>query len=726
MALAARHLGGGQQVVASGGQTPAGDHRPGPTPLEFGVHQRHRRRAFGVEVRHGVLGSCCIARLSRGQRERAEAPAGPGMTEVTEDHRRLAGETARGHQPPRHQVAAGQERAHPGLTVAVAHCDGAVVARPCGARRELDLPGLELRQAERHQEHPGLGELHLGAELDAGLEGSHRDLDRGVGLPGQHLHHRGLERRLAERPRLTAVQQRCDELVGPFDLTGEGREHRALGEQLVQQQRILDVALREPQDRFGVVAAAQAPEEVVGPGHREHRPVAAGPGERLDPGQDPLRLVAPAKQVERQPQQMRSTMPPRGLLGALERGLGEAAGHLGVAAEQCAPRPLDQRDGIRLLPAVEPPRGQAHRVVPAAHAGRLGGVRQPLQQPAPHGVGHGGAGHLGVDRVHRAELAAAAVDDQFDETGAHQLVHELEGPLTFQPVDTDRFAQGDGVEQLAGVRAEAVQPLLDQLGEPRGRGDRSEEEPGGSHQTQRARVAQAGHELAQVEQVAAADPGQRGRRDAVHAPVEHSAQQFGDRRVRQRCQVDAGDELVAPEHRDRLRHRLPGAQGQHRPDPSGHEQLQHQRRRGVVQGVHVVDRQVQHLGGIEPVDQMVHRRPQLGGLGPVGSTGADRHHLGERPERHARRRPGGPHPQHGTGDRPQRLVGQAGLADPRRPDEEHPGGVERPDDPCQLDVPPDQRPLMRHGATVQIGRTLGNTGIWATQGRRRAAVTKVE
>ena len=479
--LLRRHGGGGQEV--QGRRDPARrNHRPCPTADELGVHEDDRRVAFGVEVLDRIRCGLRITELTGSECHRTEAPSGPRMTEITEDHRCLASAAGRGDDPSGEKVRPGQQRGHPRLPVAIALRDRTLVPRDRRPRRGVDHSRLDLRHAEGHQVDPRTRHLDLFTQMDTRLERTNGDLDRRVSTTREHVRHRGLQPRLTERPVVAALEQRCHQLERCVDLAGEGRHHGALGDQFVEQHRIGDRRFGVEQHPLRLGAVAHPTEEIVRSRHRQHRPVAAGAGSRLGSGEHLLGLLGATHGIKRESQQVHGLVKGRvrSRCGreAVHRGNGEPSGHLQVAAQQRAPGTGDQSLRIGRLARVEPPRSEAHRVVAPAQPGGLRGVGQPQQQAVSNGLRHRGARDLGVDGMHRPELAASAVGRQLDEPCLQQLVDQVERARALERMDTHGLPQSNRIEQLSGLPSQAVQPLLHQLGQPWWGGDRTHQEPG--------------------------------------------------------------------------------------------------------------------------------------------------------------------------------------------------------------------------------------------------------
>ena len=316
-----------------------------------------------------------------------------------------------------------------------------------------------------------------------------------------------------------------------------------------------------------------------------------------------------------------------------------------------------------------------------------------------------------MQRVVGGQLATSTVGDVVDHARGEQLVDQVHLGVRLERRDAERLRQRDGAEQQSCRFAQRAEADLDQLRQSRRRADRTEQHPLAPRFGQHAGLLQAGDQLTQVEQVAARRVAQRRRGHAVDAAGHHTVEQTGHRTQRQRFQVDAAEQLVAPEHRDGLGDGLPRPQRHHQVGASTHRQVQQQRRRSVVERVHVVDEQRQPGIAVEIAEQVVDRRTQpRRRVGPIGEP-AERERLGERPQRHRRRRPGRPDAHDARGVREaHHLFGQPGLAHTRRAHQQHATGGGHRAGSLQLGLSPHQRPGSTHVETVSTPSSPG-TGV---------------
>ena len=130
----------------------------------------------------------------------------------------------------------------------------------------------------------------------------------------------------------------------------------------------------------------------------------------------------------------------------------------------------------------------------------------------------------------------------------------------------------------------------------------------------------------------------------------------------------------------------------------------HQRGRGVIQQVSVVDTEDQWTPAAPLGDQG--RGPTQGVQTVIAQVLGRRQQVGDRPERDRGGRPGRGHPLHIAArrlDPRQGLSGHPGLADPGSPSKHHAATSGIPDVSDQrlkLDLAPDQRPRHIHAAIL--------------------------
>ena len=333
-----------------------------------------------------------------------------------------------------------------------------------------------------------------------------------------------------------------------------------------------------------------------------------------------------------------------GVDGSLEGQAGEALRHHGVDADRRFPSGVDEHRGVGVASGVESPRGHTTGVVTTSQPGRLGCGDELVEQSDPACVAHRRQGHLDVQRVVGGQLATSTVGDVVDHARGEQLVDQVHLGVRLERRDAERLRQRDGAEQQSCRFAQRAEADLDQLRQSRRRADRTEQHPLAPRFGQHAGLLQAGDQLTQVEQVAARRVAQRRRGHAVDAAGHHTVEQTGHRTQRQRFQVDATEQLVAPQHRHGLGHRFACPQRQDQVGAPAHREVQQQGRGGVVQRVHVVDEQREPGIAVEIAEQMVHRRSEPGRrIGDVGES-AQGECLGEGTQRHRRRGPGRPDP----------------------------------------------------------------------------------
>ena len=552
-----------------------------------------------------------------------------------------------------------------------------------------------------------IGELDLVAQLDTGLERPDRDRHRRGRAAREGVRHRGLQRALAERTIARALQERRDQRQRVVDPSGEHGERRPHREQLLEQLGVLHLRFRDGQHTERVVLTTQPAEEVRGAFQRQHGAVPAVARRRLVRGEHLLGLDEASLLVQRRTQQVRRRQPDlAGQSVDLEHRAREPLAHRHVGAPEGLSSGVDQHLRVRWPSGVQSPRRQATGVVATTAPDLLERFGQAVEGGASVRLRHRRSGDLDVQGVLRPELAAPPVLDVVDEPCVEQLLGELPLARRLERVDPEGFAERDRIQQPPRRFTQRRQSLLDQLAQPRRWRHRTCQGPMAVGAGEDTRVAQPGDQLSQVEQVAAAGPHQRRGHHAVDPARKDLVEQRGHRVVVEWRHVHPGDQLVAPQQRDRLGHLLAGAEREQQVGTAGHGQVQQQRRRGVVEQVDVVDRDQQLFVIGEPVEQLGRRVLQLSSIALDTSAGGE--HLGEGTQRHARGHPGGAdlHQVRRRG-RSDHLGGESGLAHPGGTGEQDPSGAAVRHGPVQLDLPPHQRPGDSHVATVPNGPTAG-------------------
>jgi len=182
--------------------------------------------------------------------------------------------------------------------------------------------------------------------------------------------------------------------------------------------------------------------------------------------------------------------------------------------------------------------------------------------------------------------------------------------------------------------------------------------------------------LAHVQRSACGDAPHTLDHRGLDRPVERMAHQFGDLRLGERLEIDPVDEALLPQRDDRIRTVLVRPDGDDHPGPGLGGQVQHERRRRLVEQVGIVDSDDDRPGVVEQGGRDLPQHVQ-----PIGRrTGRSRGAPGdERAEWDGGRRSGRPHqdgpPPVGGGAR-QELGDQPRLPHARETGDDHrPGTV---------------------------------------------------
>jgi hypothetical protein len=397
----------------------------------------------------------------------------------------------------------------------------------------------------------------------------------GPGDGGQHPQ--------AGRGQVEVVQQRERRPGAP----GQGQHLGLAGPELLARFLGTHPVPGLPADGHGRVRAQAAARQVAAPdrGDPHHVVVPLGPvGGRSE---HDLGLVERPEVVERLAEdQAGGRRRPR-----CQRGPGQLGGMLevvGVAGELRRP---EQQVGIAPAGGLQPPRGDAGRVVAAAGApglDRLGLAQQ--DRPAPQG-GEPGPQHLTVHGVGQPYRLPPTVGAHGDEALALQLLQHRETRARFQLAQAERLGQRELVEDAVGGGVEVGEPQLDQLPQPVGGGERPVEVPHPVPADQRTPGPGPEHQLAQRHHVAPAGVPQLGRGGGVERAFERHVEQGVHSQLVQVAQVDAHCPLVPPPADHGLGHRLARQHGGDTEQGPGGEQPVDQPERPVVDAVGVVEHQ---------------------------------------------------------------------------------------------------------------------------------------
>ncbi len=476
---------------------------------------------------------------------------------------------------------------------------------------------VDRHEAHGHDEHPQVHHVGGGVGL---VEGEHGLLQRAHRLLTAPQQLQGRRRDQGDGGDPPGCADLPDVLDGGEGLPGPAHQQvvrRSRDDQAVPPLGVLDVIDGRGQQGLRPRVVIEAPEPGLGPldGHR--RPVLVARPGGVDAGEGPVRFLLAAHPGQGRGQGEAGLDPAPG--GQGHPGQALAQGQV-VGAEGPAGR-LGHELGADLAAGLEAGHGHPQGVVPAADAPLFDDVGH-LAVALSQSTGRQRVPHdLGVDGVTNGDhppLAIAAHRDQaLDLEGLHGVLADGLG----QGEVADDPGHGDQFETVAGVVVQQGQALLDDLRQPR-RGRRLVEVPQAGVLAEAAPGQRALDELAEVEHVALAQPGEGGDGPRGGGASEHELEDGLDVFGAQGAEVDALGGTGAPQGPDGIRQLQVGADGQQDGGATTGADLVEDRGRRVIEVVGVVDADQQ--GPLVPETGEGGGGGPQRGLGVLGHVADDR------------------------------------------------------------------------------------------------------
>ena len=292
---------------------------------------------------------------------------------------------------------------------------------------------------------------------------------------------------------------------------------------------------------------------------------------------------------------------------------------------------------------------------------------------------------------------AIAVAADGGHAGCFEALDRVALDQLVEHVEPDRLPDRDELERRSLVLVEGTEALGHQFGQTGRSGGEPVDAPETVTSLEQIEPGRLVHELAEVERVAAAPPPQPCRGERLHRAVEGRLEQIAHRLVVERGHVDAIDQAVLPQGGDRFGGRLVRTRRRQQRDVPLCDELMEDDRRCLVEPLRVVDNHQRRPAGRQAGDPGpgLHERG-----GAVTQRRAGRQQRCQRAERDGGGRPAG----NDAHDRPAsgfeiatHKRGEAGLADPGRPCEQHASAATHQRAHVgDLLVPPAQRPGRPH------------------------------
>ena len=422
-------------------------------------------------------------------------------------------------------------------------------------------------------------------------------------------------------------------------------------------------------------------------------------------GQDLLGLVEAAQLV----QGLAHEQAGLGCHAAEQRRLAQPLDLDEVLAVAGQPGGLDEEGGIGPAGGLEARGGDADGVLPPPGAVPVDAVGEGEEQ-APAGEGrHATAEDLAVEGVGQRDLLPAALGAHGDQPGPVEVLERLAPDRLLQRRQPDGLPHRQGVQRVRDLRREAAETSGQQLVQARCGDERADQAPDAPLLDELAPVQAGQDQLPDEEDVALAGRPQLGDGAGLHRPAQDQVHQRVDGGTVQVVEVDPPDPGLVPQRLQTPRHALGRTHGGDQEEQVGVDELAHQRGGGAVEEVQVVDEEHERSGAglvLEHRADLRHHRHQVATL--VAQPG--RQEVGQRAERHLARtlrRRGPGHVAAGLVGEGQALVGQAGLADARRPVDDEAVGPrvgERVGEQLELLVAADEGPLQRGAGPRRRGR----------------------
>ncbi len=662
-----RRLPGARHGLA---QTTARRHRPPVGQREGGVHEQEVGRHTGPGPGDGVvrLGGLPELGVRLGQREVACRPQTRCDGVSFGSGKRLV------HQPGRvgggaaNQFGVAQQQGQIRIGEA-GYVSGRVGQLRCRADEFVDAPS-QPAGATVHRSEP---ESHVG-----GLERRRRTPQRLLGharelidLPQRPHRHDQRERRHHRVKARQGVETQCGPRILGRELAARGHRVQAglHGQTLRRLRRGLRAGGEIFQDRRRDLRLAEDPDQVGRP-HR--RPVMAvcqaGAGHVA---QRRLGLLAASEQ-----HQVHRPHPGGSGRSGFGGRRGEPVGQIQIEQRHGMPRRLQVQLGIGIEVRLDPQQRTSHG---GLHVG-VAVFCQPRRQPPPDSR-----------QIHLAGARAAQLTEQRVRQPGHQAgagaldihqAHALGGRQVrtahhiAQHVNGQRLALRQRVDHECHSGAEPPHLARDGVGQ--GRRDRDVTVP---HPDPGQLPHPPGRDLIteQLPQEQGVAPGQLAkpvRAAGIDRTAERAFDEFARRRGRERFEIEAGQQPVLPQRRDRVRFLTAGPHGDDQPGATRLRQLVNDQGGQPVQQVGVVDPE-QHaslaLLRDERVDHPAHVRQR------VRQRLAER--ADERPQRQRTRRFGADDPLRPLAGRlgaAQHFASQPGLAHTGSSGDHHAGVLASP------------------------------------------------
>jgi hypothetical protein len=450
-------VGCGEQHSAGPGQT-VGRQRPGSPQLEFGPQIPQSGQLVGLAdgcLRGGGVPEPGGRDGQAGQRGLPGAvvavltAAGLDLGEPAPSGADAAGKQGPAAEDQPEQDAAGERAVRVGVLVAGGGQVGRL-AQPPGC---LQCPCLD------HDMHPGVRKRELVAELKVIGQGLLSGRQGGFTPAGQQQ--RILVRDRPQHPdaRIGAVPQWRHQVQHGDGLPVVHFDGGLDRLQLCQRDRVVGAAARRADGRQSGGGLQQPPGESLRAGGHDLRQLALVGRRLLRRGQHALGLCVAAERVARLAKEQ-----PRlggGLAGRPHEPFDK--GKILPVARQ--PGGVKQHPRLHRVPGVQPPGGQAQRILappPAAPADPVGVI---TQEAAPGERGHLVPQHAAEHRMGQRHFGAPAAGLDADQPGAFGVLQGAGAGHPGQLGDADRSGQRQQVKRLAAGPG-AGDPGRHHLGQP--------------------------------------------------------------------------------------------------------------------------------------------------------------------------------------------------------------------------------------------------------------------
>jgi hypothetical protein len=271
------------------------------------------------------------------------------------------------------------------------------------------------------------------------------------------------------------------------------------------------------------------------------------------------------------------------------RGTGQTLRQLVVEAGGGLAGRLQQQAGVGGQARFQLPGTEPKQIIPPAQAADVEGGRQPVGDRAEPACRQGGSQHLTVQRMGQAGEDAAAGSLQHKQAA---LLGCLDRVAVGQPLEHDdgqRLAPGDQLHGRPGRLGKGVEAGRDQLSEPCRAGQFTRPAPHPLDLVQRTGLPSGQDQLAQVQRVPLRHPQHLLPGHSIDCSTQDTAQQLGGRLWRQGRQLEAPGGTVLPERHYRVGCWCPAPERDQHDRLVVEGELVHQRGRGVIQQVRVIN-----------------------------------------------------------------------------------------------------------------------------------------